>query len=104
MARSGPGAVIGLPSREAEPLSGWIIPAATLSSVDFPLPLGPTTTTNWPGRQSRVMSSIAANSELANRLQTLLSWSQPTVVWAAGRLSVADLLLKNIRVSLPLHG
>src|SRR4051812_1537091 len=69
MARSGPGSVTGLLSSCTAPLSGRIMPPARLRMVDLPQPEGPTTTTNSPGRHSRVTFSTAERVVFWKRLE-----------------------------------
>src|SRR5438552_11856149 len=59
IARSGPGALTGLPKASTVPSSGAMKPAMTLSSVDLPQPDGPSRQTNSPGATSRSMFSNA---------------------------------------------
>src|SRR5205807_3605237 len=59
IARSGPGALTGLPKASTVPSSGAMKPAMTLSSVDLPQPDGPSRQTNSPGATSRSMFSKA---------------------------------------------
>src|ERR1700733_12586676 len=77
MARSGLGPANFWPSRVALPLSGLIMPAAMLSSVLLPEPLGPTTTTNSPLWQVKSMFSRTWTSLPLNFLLMACSASWP---------------------------
>src|SRR5438105_2587638 len=90
MARSGPGSLTGWPSRSMAPLSGAIIPPATFRMVVLPQPLGPTTTTNSPGRHSRVTSSTAERAVPLKRLEMLLMESRPRREDVGGRAADVD--------------
>ena len=49
----------GSPKMRTLPADGASRPAATLSSVDLPQPVGPTTETNSPGATASVVSLTA---------------------------------------------
>ena len=49
----------GRPRNEIVPLSGWTAPETTLTRVDFPAPLSPTSATTSPARTVRRAPSSA---------------------------------------------
>src|SRR6478672_11925203 len=55
----------GFPSTRSSPELGLSSPAATLSRVDLPQPVGPTTETNSPSAMARVTSFTAVYEPLA---------------------------------------
>lgn len=55
-ARAGGQPVQVLPATSTRPARGLAIPASARSSVDLPLPLGPTTPTTYPAARSRATS------------------------------------------------
>ena len=57
--RSGRSSVTGLPWKSIVPEVGWCTPASTLTSVDLPAPLSPTSATTSPAWTSRSMSVSA---------------------------------------------
>ena len=61
--RSGASRVASVPSRWTVPCCGRTRPATTRSSVDFPLPDGPTTASTSPGATCRLTPSSAGAGE-----------------------------------------
>src|SRR5271169_5418081 len=71
----------GTSKTETDPWLGAINPAARLSSVDLPHPLGPTTDTNEPAATSRLILCSATYCA-----KFLLTWSSRIAVGSAKSL------------------
>jgi len=89
---------MGVPSSEAVPLSGLSIPAATLSRVLFPQPLGPTTTTNSPGWVVMLTPRSAGTLEPSKFLSILLRTSRPRwlACWGVGGADARRVMLRIV--------
>src|SRR5437667_8903001 len=70
----------GSPSTSTTPLHGWIRSATSLSSVDFPPPLGPKMATSEPAGISRSTSSSASR------------WSYPAVTCASRTAALMEVV------------
>src|SRR4051794_3555457 len=74
--------VAGRPSNVIVPESAACTPASTLTSVDLPAPLSPTSATTWPGPTSRSTSVSAATAP--NVFETPRSERTESVPCSAG--------------------
>ena len=76
----GSASVTGLPRKVIVPELGWWTPASTLTSVDLPAPLSPTSATTSPAWTSRSMSVSAETAPKFLEMPRRLSTRSPAAV------------------------